>query len=181
MPSPHLYDAVPLSVTAKTAGVSTRTVRRWLAGYRADGAAALVRPYAPDGRPTTASTTAWSHRRAVPDESTGAPSDRAGRQTRLAAAALGHDPDPRDTQLNEPTTPPPHRIRVHPAPPPDLVVGNPVTGPQQRASLLDLSLQQRGRHRHPLQLDPLLNSHRQSRSNHATSTPHNQINSPTDH
>ncbi|MDQ2738000.1 MAG: helix-turn-helix domain-containing protein, partial [Actinomycetota bacterium] len=41
--APHLYHAVPLSVTAKTAGVSTRTVRRWLVGYRADGAAALVR------------------------------------------------------------------------------------------------------------------------------------------
>jgi len=41
--SPHLYDAVPLSVTARQAGVSTRTARRWLASYRADGAAALVR------------------------------------------------------------------------------------------------------------------------------------------
>jgi len=90
-------------------------------------------------------------------------------------------PTPRDTQLDELTTPPPHRIRVHSAPPPDLVVGDPVSGPQQRASLHDLPLQQRGRHRHPLQLDPLLNSHRQSRSNHATRIPNNQINSPTDH
>jgi len=41
--SPHLYDAVPLSVTAKQAGISARTAQRWLAGYRADGASALVR------------------------------------------------------------------------------------------------------------------------------------------
>ncbi|QNK81551.1 Mu transposase C-terminal domain-containing protein [Nakamurella sp. PAMC28650] len=41
--SPHLHDAVPLTVAAKAAGVSTRTARRWLAGYRAEGAAALVR------------------------------------------------------------------------------------------------------------------------------------------
>lgn len=43
MLSPHLHEAVPLTVAAKAAGVSTRTARRWLAGYRADGAAALVR------------------------------------------------------------------------------------------------------------------------------------------
>lgn len=41
--NPHLHDAVPLTVAAKAAGVSTRTARRWLVDHRADGAAALVR------------------------------------------------------------------------------------------------------------------------------------------
>lgn len=41
--SPHLYDAVPLTVTADEAGVSLRTAQRWLTSYRAEGASALVR------------------------------------------------------------------------------------------------------------------------------------------
>jgi len=41
--SPHLYDAVPLTVAGKGAGVSLRTAQRWLTSYRADGATALVR------------------------------------------------------------------------------------------------------------------------------------------
>ena len=41
--SPHLHDAVPLSVAAKRAGVPLRTAQRWLTSYRAEGASALVR------------------------------------------------------------------------------------------------------------------------------------------
>ena len=41
--SPHLYDAVSLSVAAKRAGVPLRTAQRWLTNYRADGASALAR------------------------------------------------------------------------------------------------------------------------------------------
>jgi len=40
---PHLYDGVPLSVAARQAEVPLRTVQRWLASYRADGAAGLTR------------------------------------------------------------------------------------------------------------------------------------------
>lgn len=41
--SPRLHDAVPLTVAAKAAGVSTPTAQRWLAGHRPEGASALVR------------------------------------------------------------------------------------------------------------------------------------------
>jgi len=45
---PHLHDAVPLVKAAADAGVPIRTVRRWLARYRADGPAGLGRPPRPD-------------------------------------------------------------------------------------------------------------------------------------
>ena len=40
---PCLHDGVPLVVAAERAGVPLRTARRWLAAYRADGAAGLSR------------------------------------------------------------------------------------------------------------------------------------------
>lgn len=41
--SPHLYDGVSLVDAAARAGVPLRTATRWLAVYRADGAAGLTR------------------------------------------------------------------------------------------------------------------------------------------
>ncbi len=41
--SPHLYEGVPLSVSARQAEVPLRTAQRWLASYQADGAAGLTR------------------------------------------------------------------------------------------------------------------------------------------
>ena len=54
---PHLYDGVPLSVAARQAEVPLRTAQRWLASYRADGAAGLTR-----------SRRADRGRRQIPDE-----------------------------------------------------------------------------------------------------------------
>ncbi len=48
---PHLDDGVPLACVARAAGVPLRTAQRWLARYRADGLAGLVRgPRADRGR-----------------------------------------------------------------------------------------------------------------------------------
>jgi putative transposase len=54
--SPHLYDGVALRA-AEDAGVPLRTARRWLAAYRADGAAGLMRSPRSD-----------RHSRRIPDE-----------------------------------------------------------------------------------------------------------------
>jgi putative transposase len=40
---PHLEDGVPLTRTARDAGVALRTAQRWLARYRADGLAGPAR------------------------------------------------------------------------------------------------------------------------------------------
>lgn len=40
---PHVYDGVPLPAAAKQAGVPLRTAQRWLAQYRANGSAGLMR------------------------------------------------------------------------------------------------------------------------------------------
>lgn len=45
---PHLHDAVPLAKVAADAGIAIRTVRRWLARYRADGPFGLARPSRPE-------------------------------------------------------------------------------------------------------------------------------------
>ena len=45
---PHLIDGVPLARTAADAGIPIRTVRRWIARYRADGPAGLTRPTRPE-------------------------------------------------------------------------------------------------------------------------------------
>lgn len=41
---PHLEEGVPLTRAAAAAGVPLRTVQRWLARYRRDGAIGLARP-----------------------------------------------------------------------------------------------------------------------------------------
>lgn len=45
---PYLVDAVPLARVAAEAGIPIRTVRRWIARYRADGPAGLARPRRPE-------------------------------------------------------------------------------------------------------------------------------------
>lgn len=45
---PHLVDGVPLTRVAADAGIPIRTARRWIARYRADGPAGLVRPPRPE-------------------------------------------------------------------------------------------------------------------------------------
>jgi len=40
---PHLFDGVPLTRAAAAAAVPLRTAQRWLASYKADGAAGLIR------------------------------------------------------------------------------------------------------------------------------------------
>ncbi len=45
---PYLVDAVPLTRVAAEAGIPIRTVRRWIARYRADGPAGLARPPRPE-------------------------------------------------------------------------------------------------------------------------------------
>ncbi|WP_394648009.1 helix-turn-helix domain-containing protein [uncultured Sphingomonas sp.] len=45
---PHLIDGVPLARVAADAGIPIRTVRRWIARYRADGPAGLARPPRPE-------------------------------------------------------------------------------------------------------------------------------------
>jgi len=45
---PYLVDGVPLARVAAEAGTPIRTVRRWIARYRADGPAGLARPPRPE-------------------------------------------------------------------------------------------------------------------------------------
>ena len=45
---PHLIDGVPLTRVAADAGIPIRTARRWIARYRADGPAGLLRPTRPE-------------------------------------------------------------------------------------------------------------------------------------
>jgi len=106
---------------------------------------------------------------------------RPRRQGRLTTPALGDRPDAAHALLSEPGTPPPHRIRVHPTSPADLVVGDPIGRPQQRPRLHHLPVQQRRRHRHPLQLESLLIGHRQRRSHHDRILPNNHVNLQAHH
>jgi putative transposase len=45
---PYLVDGVPLARVAAEAGIPIRTVRRWIARYRADGPTGLARPSRPE-------------------------------------------------------------------------------------------------------------------------------------
>lgn len=45
---PNLMDGVPLAKLAAEAGISIRTIRRWIARYRTDGPAGLARPPRPE-------------------------------------------------------------------------------------------------------------------------------------
>ncbi len=95
--------------------------------------------------------------------------------------ATGKFDDAIHALLDEPGTPPPHRIRVHLTSPADLVVGDTLGRPQQCTRLHHLPVQQRRRHRHPPQLDPLFIRHQQRRSNHDRILPKNHVNLQAHH
>ena len=102
-------------------------------------------------------------------------SDHCLGQSGFAAASLRDHPDPNGALLREASTPPPHRVRVDLRPASDLLIGHPVSGPQQRLRLHHIAVRQRRRGRHPLQLSPLRLGHLQRRRYrhwHNTTLPH---------
>ena len=69
--------------------------------------------------------------------------------------------------------------QAHPAG--DLLIGQTISGPQQRPGLNHLAMRQHRRTSHPTQLDPLFTRHQQRRSHHRHMLQEHQANSATHH
>jgi hypothetical protein len=108
------------------------------------------------------------------------PLHRVRRQPGLTAPTLRDRADLVDALFGETVPPSTHRVRVHPAPPGALLVGNSIGRPQQCLSLHYLTMRQRRRGRDPSQFLTLIICYGQRRSHLQNSAGH-QTNFPTDH